>query len=321
MMFLSSRSFTLAVVAACLIVCLGSSIVSADIAHRYSFDGNASDAIGTADGTLINNTGLSAYIDGQLTLGNDGSQYSDGTNGDYVDLPNGTISANGGQASFEFWLTWKDDNRKTWQEFMSFGTSRDGEDTSNNATNSTYLMLTPRSGDTTRLRAGYRYGPTANEQVLDHSSSMPRYRQVHVVFVWDEQRGRTALYVDGQLSDEGQPNFSIATDLIDNNNWLGRSQWSDPLFVGSFNEVRIYNHALSTADVKATFDAGINNTPAMKPQPADKAGGVAADTILKWSKGQILSSALTGYDVYFGTDAVAVAATVSCGLRTGSTKR
>ncbi|MEN6306534.1 MAG: LamG-like jellyroll fold domain-containing protein [Anaerohalosphaeraceae bacterium] len=306
MMFISSRSFTPAVVAACLIVCLGSSIVSADIAHRYSFDGDADDSIGTADGTLINNTGLSAYSDGQLTLGNNGTQSSNGSNGDYVDLPNGMISANGGQASYEFWLTWTDANRNTWEEFMSFGTSRDGEDTSNNATNSTYLMLTPRSGNTTKLRAGYRYGPTANEQVLDHASSMPRYQEVHVVFVWDEQRGRTALYVNGQLSDEGQPNFSIPTDLVDNNNWLGRSQWPDPMFVGSFNEVRIYNHALSTADVKATFDAGIDNTPAMMPHPADEAGAVAADSVLKWTRGQILSSTLAGYDVYFGTDAAAV---------------
>ena len=42
--------------------------------HRYSFEGDATDSVGGADGTLVNNTGNALYQDGKLVLGNDGSQ-------------------------------------------------------------------------------------------------------------------------------------------------------------------------------------------------------------------------------------------------------
>jgi hypothetical protein len=41
------------------------------------------------------------------------------------------------------------------------------------------------------------------------------------------------------------------------NDWLGRSQFSpDPFFNGSINEFRIYDQALSGAEVAASFAAG-----------------------------------------------------------------
>ena len=37
--------------------------------------------------------------------------------------------------------------------------------------------------------------------------------------------------------------------MVDDNNWLGRSQWNDPVFVGKFNEFRIYDVALTEAEI------------------------------------------------------------------------
>ncbi len=277
------------------------------LTHRYSFnDGTSRDSAGGADGVLVNRTGGSYYIDGQVVLGNDGSQLSNGANGDFIDLPNGIISENGDQASFEFWLTWQDDAQKTWQEFVSFGASDEGENFSTGGQHSTYIMMTPKANND-QLRCGYRYGPAQNEHFLNAGSLMALYEEVHVAVSWDAQRGRAALFVNGEQVAQNSIHFSLANDLDDVNNWLGRSQWDDPMFSGSYNEVRIYNRALTAADVKANDLAGPNAMPASQPSPPDNAIGVASDAVLSWLPGEILPGGLVGYDIYLGEDVDLVA--------------
>ena len=69
--------------------------------------------------------------------------------------------------------------------------------------------------------------------------------------------GTMYLYLDGALqgSNEIHPDVDLRS-LIDNNNWLGRSQWNDPVFDGSFNEFRIYDVALNDIDVQVTSILG-----------------------------------------------------------------
>ena len=113
--------------------------------HRYSFNGNANDSVGGAHGTLVDNTGSSSYANGQLVLGNTGSENSANNTGDYVDLPNGIISALADNGTFETWTTWEDTGAY-WQRIFDFGTSNGGEDVSVGSDNSTYLFMTPRGG-------------------------------------------------------------------------------------------------------------------------------------------------------------------------------
>jgi Concanavalin A-like lectin/glucanases superfamily len=49
--------------------------------------------------------------------------------------------------------------------------------------------------------------------------------------------------------------------LSDVNNWLGRSQWGDPLYDGSIDEFRIYNTALSAGEVADSFATGPDPAP------------------------------------------------------------
>ncbi|MBN1844129.1 MAG: lamin tail domain-containing protein, partial [Sedimentisphaerales bacterium] len=281
----------------------------AELTHRYSFNGNLNDSIAGADGTLINHTALAHYADGQLILGNNGSQNSNGTTGDYVDLPNGIISANGNQATFEFWLTWGGPSYSNWQEFMSFGTSDGGENSSSSGANSTYIMFTPQSGASgNRLRFGYRYGPTANERVLDHTETMPLDQPKHVAVTWDGSAGVVILYVDGQPIQPGAIHFDLS-EMLDNNNWLGRSQWPDPLFVGSYNEFRIYDHAMNAEEVLASYLAGpdmVSAGPASNPDPQDDAVDVPLNVTLGWDPSD--DPNLLHHIVYLGTDQAAVAA-------------
>ena len=70
-----------------------------------------------------------------------------------------------------------------------------------------------------------------------------------------------ALYINGVLAPQ-QPGDTQANpfpvghqlgNLHDVNNWLGRSNWTvDQNFAGSFNEFRIYNHAMTPAEVASS---------------------------------------------------------------------
>jgi len=55
--------------------------------------------------------------------------------------------------------------------------------------------------------------------------------------------------------------------IPDINNWLGRSQWPDAMYDGSYNEFRIYNHALSDEQVRGNLVLGPDEPPCEPMQP------------------------------------------------------
>jgi hypothetical protein len=69
--------------------------------------------------------------------------------------------------------------------------------------------------------------------------------------------GTQSLYLDGVNVATGaiNPGLDLNT-LNDVNNWLGRSQWGDPIFDGVYNEFSIYDHPLSQGEVSANFSTG-----------------------------------------------------------------
>ena len=54
--------------------------------------------------------------------------------------------------------------------------------------------------------------------------------------VWDGEEETVSLYLDGELVMENQSHFALS-DLEDVNNWLGRAQWNDPMYVGDYRRV------------------------------------------------------------------------------------
>lgn len=228
-----------------------------DLVHRYSFTGNVYDSVGGAHGTLYNWTGLCAYTNGELAMGNSGQSSTSGS-GDYVDLPNGIISALGRQATIECWVTWTGSGN--WDRVFDFGTSNAGENSSAGGDASTYIFLTPQGGNGV-LRLGYRNGPTRVENVIDGPGLSPG--EHHLSVTWNNDASLVTLYLDGQPVGSNSPLFSPA-DMPDNNNWLGRSQWPDPLFRGRYNEVRIWNHAMTPEEVWLSYAVGPDQIPATR---------------------------------------------------------
>jgi hypothetical protein len=244
--------------------------VRSEVVHRYSFTSDASDSIGGADGTIVDagTTPNHAFVDGMVDFSDN---FGEGSNviieDAYVDLPNGIVSAavnsgTAGAVSFEWWATVTETH--TWQRFGDFGTSNNGEDTSVSGNASEYVIITPNSG---------RYGngleitnhPASNaaEPNVGLQGPFPLEEEAHVVAVYDHSdstdgpNGTMYMYMDGDLIGSNLIHDDMnLTSFDDNNNWLGRSQWNDPVFVGSFNEFRIYDTALTAEDVEASFAAG-----------------------------------------------------------------
>jgi hypothetical protein len=257
--------------------------------HRYSFDApsnpadpNVIDSVGGKNGILIKNivNTTTGYSNGMLFLGNTGGQSSNAanglTNGDYVDLPNGMISALGNLATFELWISWVGIPNQSWQRIFDFGTSEGGEGLSTGGGSTAYVMMTPRSGDTT-LRVGYKHA-TLGERMLNlDSGPIPATNEVvHLALVWDGPSGKAKMYFNGKLVSQGDLHLALS-NLVDNNNWLGRAQWGDPMFRGRYDEFRIYDVPLTDNQILAHFQAGPNVVGQDKPCTAYPTGDVNRD--------------------------------------------
>ncbi len=226
-----------------------------DLVHRWSFSGNLDDSVGNADGALVDPQGLASFGSGVLDVSANSGQGSNQfpfNSGAYVDLPNGIVSDLGNDATFEWWGTIT--RNRTWAEIFSFGTSDAGEDRSPSASNQDYITLIPQSGNGT-LRVTHRFGASGSESSADWSEAPELNVEHHFAVTWNSETELQTLYVNGQPI-ASSPTLIDLADINDNNNWLGRSQWNDPLFDGYHNEFRIYDRALSTAEVATSYTAG-----------------------------------------------------------------
>ncbi|MBI4659262.1 MAG: hypothetical protein HY735_10510 [Verrucomicrobia bacterium] len=225
------------------------------LSHRYSFSEPAGattvkDSAGTADGAVQGAAGFTGS--GALTL--------QGTGG-YVDLPNGIVSSLN-NATFEAWVTFQGGGG-AWQRIFDFGSNSNGED--QQGTGTTYLFLTPRVGTTGALRFALSRAQGAGESpVLNGPSALPIGQQSHVAVTYDFSNKTAKLFLNGRQVAAGAVVTELKT-IQDVNNWLGRSNWPDAYFNGSFNEFRIYDTALSGLDVALSALAGPDST--QRPDP------------------------------------------------------
>jgi hypothetical protein len=249
--------------------------------HRYSFTSDATDSVGGAHGAVVDAGAATAvFAGGVLDLSANTGQGSDsGISEDaYVDLPNGIISgaASGGTLTTEIWA--RAAENRNWAALFSSGTSNGGENSSNGGNSADYIQLIPRAGAAGNdLRQTTHRDDLGAEGFVDDvvGGDLSTTVERHIVSVFDQSGGlpgTVTMYVDGVLigsapiAGNAAPNgyLNLAT-MTDNNNWLGRSQWPDPVFDGFINEFRIHNSALSPLAVLASFRAGPD---AVVPEPA-----------------------------------------------------
>jgi hypothetical protein len=220
-------------------------LVSA-LVHRYRFGGSGTDvtdSFGSADGEVINTTLTDTD---QLDL-------AGGISDEYVALPSGLLSSLT-DATIEVWLRW--DGGSAWQRIFDFG-DNDASSQGDQGVGQNYLFLTPRSASGSgTLRVAFTTNGSGNETRLNASQALSSGGIHHVAVVFDASGGQLRLYVDGAPVAMTALSGSLAA-LRDDNNWLGRSQYSnDPSLEGSLHEVRIYGEALEDEQIELSFDDG-----------------------------------------------------------------
>ena len=199
---------------------------------RWNFQNNVNDSVNNFDGT--------AYGSPTYTTGIDGSALNFDGNNDYVALPADVARSNNiTVAAFVYW-----NGGNQWQRIFDFG---------NNT--SQYLFLTPRSGGNT-LRFAIKNG--SSEQYIE-TTQLRTGSWTHVAVTLN---GDVAtLYVNGAVV-ATSADFTIdPTDFSPVNNYIGNSQWPDPMFNGRIDSFCIYNYALSGDEIWNLYGRSTNSAP------------------------------------------------------------
>ncbi len=229
-------------------------LVADALQHRYSFDAGANDLAGAAHGQLVNG----ALITNGAVLLNGINQY--------VNLPNNLVTGYTA-LTIEMWAT--DNGSAGWARLFDFGNSSGGEDfpLGSAATGTQYMFLSLPSG-LGNLRGAYTAsGGGAGEQMVEWDGGRPPLGQpAHIVWTSDGATQAGRLYVDGVLVGANN-SVTLTPAALGNtvNNWLGRSQFNDPLFNGSIAEFRIYDVALSANTIARHFLNGPDLPPMNGP--------------------------------------------------------
>jgi hypothetical protein len=160
----------------------------------------------------------------------------------YVSIPAGLLSS----ASAMTIATWVYLNSSAdWQRVWDFGTST-----------TSYMFFTPRiSVSPNYLRfAITRAGNDAGaEQQLNGTAELSIGEWHHVAVVIGSSGG--ILYVDGaQLTTN--PGMTLKPSDLGSttNNYIGKSQYSDPYLDGSIDDFRVYDRALSAAEIQTLYN-------------------------------------------------------------------
>jgi hypothetical protein len=224
------------------------------LTHRISFSTPVSSSNTVADsvGTLY------ATLEGDAVESN-GVAIIDGTVGTYIDLSSNSFANDGiisgyTSATVDFWAAFG--TLTAWNYAWSFGTEPSG----GGGIDYLYFAANNGGGNPEINENGTAFNSTGN---FSDSS-------VHCTTVFDPSTGIMALYTNGVLSasltDDYTPLNYIATNYI----YFGRSLWTDldAPFSGdpflptnsSFQEIRVYNGALTPEQIAMAQISGPDNT-------------------------------------------------------------
>jgi hypothetical protein len=168
----------------------------------------------------------------------------------FVQLPYRVADSD--ELSVAMWVKWNTSTTQ-WQRIFDFGNDEDH-----------YLFLTPNSG-ASKMRFAIKNG--GDEQILDCPSKLSSYLWKHVVVTMGKDK--TAIYVDGTEVASTTGITIKPSDIRPVLNYLGRSQYTaDPNISANYDDVRIFNYALSADEVKAVKDGTYTNIQSVENSDA-----------------------------------------------------
>ncbi len=131
-----------------------------------------------------------------------------------------------------------------WSRIFDFGADIDR-----------YMFLTPRNGITGTMRFSITTAGTLAEQQIESPSPLVPGRWAHVAVVLSGATG--TLYLDGVPVGENSAMTLRPSDLgHTDRNYIGQSQFpSDPEFEGLVDDFRIFDRALTRAEIASIMEA------------------------------------------------------------------
>ena len=237
--------------------------------HRWSFNGNLTDSVGNSDATLVNVGANNATLSDSDILLSGGSRSAS----DYVQLGSGLLSDAGGAVTIELWAT--PVSFQSWARIFDIGSS-----TAENL----FMVWYQSTGNSDRVEWKDNETATVNNTYAPYFFT--EYHIALVIAPGTGSGGTTAVrwYV-APASDEtfGESNGHFETantlaELNDVNFWLGRSHYSsDATANARYNEVRIWDHALSAIELEQLHVLG--------PDSVELSGALCADSPLEIAAG------------------------------------
>jgi len=198
----------------------------------YAFENNTQD--GSGNGYNATTSGNPQYVEGLTGYGM--AMELDGT-GDYVKLPIGSAIAEMSDITVATWANFSNLGGD-WQRIFDFGS---GEEV--------YMFVTPRMTAFGSMRFAIMTEDVAEISITAPTKLPSSWH--HVAASIDSASMTMKLYQDGKIVAEGETSV-LPSDLGQTTqNWLGRSQFvADAYYFGSLDEFRIYNRALSDAEIR-----------------------------------------------------------------------
>ena len=251
--------------------------------HRYSFTASSGT---TVPDSITSSPSYAATLVGGAVLGG-GNVTLDGSTG-YVELPAGILTG-AHDVTIETWASFAS-TINTWAGLFAFGTDDNWGD-ANNGTGGDYISFQPHTGGA-GSQAGFAQGLPGSGDEMDAVWATPLdgMTNAHVVAVYAPSSGYISFYVNGVLETTLPANFlnqlynslidpgafaangsildytlntrgiadqGVNESIADPDNFIGRDDYdNDPFLNGSIAEFRIYNTALTAAQVQADYVLG-----------------------------------------------------------------
>jgi DUF1680 family protein len=199
----------------------------------------------------------------------------------YVSLPAGIVN---GLTNFTI-ATWvRPSSTSQWSRVFDFGTGT-----------SRYMFLT-LNGGSSRPRFSISTGGSGAEQQVNSSQTVSANSWVHVAVTLS---GTTAsLYLNGTVVGTNA-NMTLTPSSLANtaNNWIGRSQFGDPLLNGAVDNFQLFDRALTAAQIQAlttTVDGGTGGGNVAWYRFDETSGASAADSSGHGRTASVFTGSTTG---------------------------